>query len=83
MTEKEINVFESEFVPKHRILSEKEKMEFLEKYKVKLSQLPRISIDDPAIKRFNPKPGDIVEIIREVPEIGKTKYYRVVVPKKS
>jgi len=84
MTEKhEIDVFQSELVPKHRILNEDEKKKFLEKYKVKLTQLPRISIDDPAIKRFNPKPGDIVEIIRNTPEIGETKYYRVVVPKKG
>lgn len=78
-----INIFESELVPKHRILSEEEKKKFLEKFKVKLSQLPRIYIDDPAIKEMNPKPGDIVEITRNTPEIGETKYYRVVVPRKA
>lgn len=81
--EKKYSVFESELVPPHRILKEDEKKAFLEKYKVKLSQLPRILSTDPAVVELGAKPGDIIEIIREVPTIGKSKYYRIVIPAKK
>ena len=80
MTEKEIDIFQSYLVPKHRILSEKEKEEFLAKYKVKLTQLPRILQSDPVVKRLGAKVGDIIEIIRKIPGLPESKYYRVVVP---
>jgi len=51
----------------------------LEKYKVSLSDLPKIKISDPALKNLNAKPGDIVKIIRNNPWIGEEIYYRVVV----
>ena len=80
----EINIFESELVPKHRILSEEEKKALLAKYNAKLSQLPRILTTDPVVKALGAKPGDVLEITRKNPEIGEYKYYRVVVkPKKK
>ena len=66
-------------VPSHRILSEKEKEELLKEKNIKLHQLPKILINDPAIKELKPKVGDVVEIIRKSPTSGETKYYRVVV----
>ncbi|RLG17817.1 DNA-directed RNA polymerase subunit H [Nanoarchaeota archaeon] len=66
-------------VPSHRILSEKEKEELLKGKNIKLHQLPKILINDPAIKELKPKVGDVVEIIRKSPTSGETKYYRVVV----
>lgn len=76
---KKINVEDHKLVPKHIILSEEEKMEVLNKYKVSLKQLPKILITDPAIADKNPKVGDIVKIIRKSPTAGETVYYRVVV----
>ncbi|MGC9132972.1 MAG: DNA-directed RNA polymerase subunit H [Nanopusillaceae archaeon] len=67
------------FVPKHELLTEEEKQELLKKYNIKLSDLPRIKLSDPAIKNLGAKPGDIVRIIRNSPTAGVSAYYRVVV----
>jgi len=75
----EIDITKHYLVPKHIILSEEEKKELLEKYKVSLSDLPKIKISDPALKNLNVKPGDVVKIIRNNPWIGEEIYYRVVV----
>ncbi|MEM1684397.1 MAG: DNA-directed RNA polymerase subunit H [Nanopusillaceae archaeon] len=75
----EIDITQHELVPRHEILSEEEKKQLLEKYKVKLEDLPRIRINDPAIAKLKPKPGDIIKIIRKDPIAGETAYYRVVI----
>jgi DNA-directed RNA polymerase subunit H (RpoH/RPB5) len=66
-------------VPEHKKLNEDESEKILKKYNVSKKQLPRISIKDPAINELDPKRGDIIEIIRESPTIGKSHFYRVVV----
>lgn len=75
----EIDITQHFLVPKHEILSEEEKQELLKKYNIKLEDLPKIKITDPAIKHLNPKPGDIVRIIRKSPTAGTSVYYRVVI----
>ncbi|MEM0379181.1 MAG: DNA-directed RNA polymerase subunit H [Candidatus Aenigmatarchaeota archaeon] len=75
----EIDITQHELVPKHEILSEEEKKQLLEKYQIKLEDLPRINIRDPAIAKLKAKPGDVVRIIRKDPISGETIYYRVVV----
>lgn len=75
----EIDITKHYLVPKHELLTEEEKKELLEKYNIKLTDLPRIKISDPAIKHLNPKPGDVVRIIRESSTAGISVYYRVVV----
>jgi len=79
--EKEIDIFKHELVPQHRILTEEEKKKFLEKYGARPQDLPRISHKDPAVKAINAKPNDIIEIIRDSPTAGKSKYYRIVTQK--
>ncbi len=77
---KEIDITKHFLVPKHRILSQKEKEELLKKYGVKESQLPKILASDPMVKAIGAKPGDIIEIERNL--FGKKSiYYRVVVEK--
>jgi DNA-directed RNA polymerase subunit H len=76
---KKLEIEKHELVPKHVLLSEKEKEEVLEKYGISLRQLPRISIEDPAVKDLNGKIGDVVKIIRKSPTAGETLYYRVIV----
>jgi DNA-directed RNA polymerase subunit H len=66
-------------VPKHIVLTEEEKEEVLNRYKVSLRQLPKILITDPAIANRNPKVGDVVRIVRKSPTAEETVYYRVVV----
>ena len=66
-------------IPKHKKLSEVEAEKILKKYNVSEKQLPRIKVDDPAILEMNAERGDIIEIIRDSPTIGKSFFYRVVV----
>ena len=77
--QKVIDITKHELVPKHELLSDGEKKELLKKLGVGLSDLPKIRINDPAIRHLNPKVGDIVRIIRKSPTAGIYIYYRVVV----
>lgn len=76
---KKIDITKHELVPKHIVLSEKEKEELLKKYGITLRQLPRILLSDPVIKALNAKVGDVVKIIRKSETAGESEYYRVVV----
>ncbi len=67
-------------VPKHELLSEKEKEELLKILGIKPEQLPKIRVDDPIAKEIGAKVGDIVRIIRESPTAGVSIAYRYVVP---
>ena len=69
--ESDIDIFQSNLVPKHEILGGEEKSELLKKLNVSLKQLPRIKEDDPVVKMIQGKHGDVVKITR--------KYYRVIV----
>jgi len=73
---KKIDVIKHVLVPEHVKLNEKEKKEVLDKYKVSMRELPKISKKDPAISHLNVKPGDIIKIIRESPTAGKAVFYR-------
>ncbi len=66
-------------VPEHRILSEEEKKELLEKYKIDIKQLPMILSSDPMVKQIGAKVGDVIEIKRKSPTAGEALYYRLVV----
>ncbi len=66
-------------IPEHIKLTEEEKKELLEQYKITMVELPRISIDDPAIKHMNLTTKDVVKIIRKSPIAGETVFYRRVV----
>lgn len=76
---KKLEIDKHELVPKHILLTEREKEELLQKYGISLRQLPRISVEDPAVKDFNGKIGDVVKIIRKSPTAGESLYYRVIV----
>jgi DNA-directed RNA polymerase subunit H (RpoH/RPB5) len=66
-------------VSKHSKLSDKEKKDLLEKYKITIKELPRISKKDPAIKDLNAKAGDIVKIIRKSKTAGESIFYRCII----
>lgn len=70
-------------VPQHEILSKEETEKLLKKYNISKIQLPKIFIDDPALKGLNAKVGDVIKITREEPVIGKNIVYRVVVDRKA
>ncbi|HDI07191.1 MAG TPA: DNA-directed RNA polymerase subunit H [Candidatus Bathyarchaeota archaeon] len=73
------NIFKHVLVPKHEILTPKEREELLQKYRVKPYQLPAIKASDPAVKAIGAKPGDILRIIRDSPTAGKYVAYRYVI----
>ncbi len=83
MSDNEINIFESDLVPKHEILTEEEKIELLKKLKIELKDLPRIKENDPAVKQIGAKKLDVIRIKRKSPVADEYYYYRVVVPVKK
>ena len=69
---------EHELVPIHRIMSESEINELLEKMGITANNLPKILLTDPQAKKISAKVGDVIEIERE--DLGiQYKYYRQVV----
>ncbi len=66
-------------VPKHEILQPEGVSELLERMKIKVENLPKISINDPAIQYINPKLGDIIKITRKSATSGISYYYRLVI----
>ncbi|MEK6887900.1 MAG: DNA-directed RNA polymerase subunit H [Candidatus Aenigmatarchaeota archaeon] len=77
--ESDIDIFQSNLVPKHEILGGEEKSELLKKLNVSLKQLPRIKEDDPVVKMIQGKHGDVVKITRKSLVAGEYIYYRVIV----
>lgn len=76
---KELNIESHIFVPKHTKLNQEEVQDLLQRYNISLKQLSKILVTDPNIKNLEPKPGDVIKIIRNSPTVGKTLFYRVVV----
>jgi len=72
-------IFEHKLVPKHEILSEKEKSQILAEYKIQPYQMPQIKATDPAVKAIGAKPGDMLKIIRKSTTAGEHIAYRYVV----
>jgi len=66
-------------IPEHQKLSDADKKELFDKYKITLKELPKILLTDPAIQSINVKPGDVVKILRKSQTAGETIFYRGVV----
>ncbi|MGC9345340.1 MAG: DNA-directed RNA polymerase subunit H [Candidatus Bathyarchaeales archaeon] len=73
------DIFEHELVPKHEILTPKEREELLVQYRIQPYQLPQIKASDPAVKAIGARPGDILRIIRKSSTAGTHIAYRYVV----
>lgn len=73
------DIFEHALVPKHEILTAKEKQQLLTKYKVQPYQMPQVTSTDPAVKAIGAKPGDVLRIIRKSSTAGEHIAYRYVV----
>lgn len=61
------------------MLTDNDKQELLNRYKITLRQLPRILLNDPVTKQLGAKVGDVIKIIRQSPVAGEAVYYRVVI----
>ncbi len=73
------DIFEHALVPRHEILTEKERTQLLAQYKVKPYQMPQIGSTDPAVKAIGAKPGDVLRVIRKSSTAGEHIAYRYVV----
>jgi DNA-directed RNA polymerase subunit H len=72
-------IVEHTLVPMHSKLSEKETKELFELHNITIKELPKIFIDDPAIRHLDVKENDVIKIIRNSPTAGKTVFYRGVI----
>lgn len=67
-------------VPKHELISEKEKKEVLKMYKcTRETQLPWILRSDPIARHYDAKKGQVFKITRVSETAGKYETYRIVV----
>lgn len=66
-------------MPEHTKLSEKEKKEVFERYKLSLKELPKITINDPALMSLKVKEGDVIKITRKSHTAGESIFYRGVI----
>jgi DNA-directed RNA polymerase subunit H len=72
-------IFEHKLVPKHEILTEKEKSQILSQFKLQPYQMPQVKATDPAVKAIGAKPGDMLKVIRKSATAGEHIAYRYVV----
>lgn len=66
-------------IPKHKKISDKEKKELLDNYKITINELPVILKSDIALIGMELQAGDVVKIERDSPTAGKTIFYRGVI----
>jgi len=76
----QFNILQHVAVPKHRVLLEKEREAFVEKYNIKSNHdIPTISRYDPVASVHCMRPGQVCCIERKSKTAGTTLYYRVCV----
>ena len=73
------DIFQHKLVPKQEILTDEERDQLLQKYRVHPYQLPQISSVDPTVKAIGAKPGDVLRVIRKSSTAGEHMAYRYVV----
>ena len=73
-----IDKLSHELVPKHELLSDAEKEQLLAAYKIKETQLPKMTSSDAIARYFGARKGQVFRITRPSESSGTTVYYRIV-----
>ena len=73
------NITKHFMAPKHSILTKEECKSHLQKYNVKIHNLPKINREDPQVKFIGGKPNDIIKIHNFNPTTGISMNYRLCV----
>ena len=73
------SMVEHMLVPEHTKLSEEEKQELFTHHNITIKDLPKIHIEDPAIRHLDISENDIIKIIRNSKTAGKSVFYRGVI----
>lgn len=79
MAKKSFDVTEHMLVPKHSLLSEREKEKLFKEKNITLLNLPFILLSDPAIASLGAKVDDVIKVERKSPTVGTHNYYRRVI----
>ena len=81
---KKIDVLAHILVPHHTILTKSETTQLLKDYSIRLVNLPRMFIDDPAAIALGACEGDVLKIIRKsTTTVDKVETYRFCVKRRS
>jgi DNA-directed RNA polymerases I, II, and III subunit RPABC1 len=73
-----VDIIQHKYVPKHTVLTGKEKAEVLDKYDKNWKQYPKILQGDPIVRYFGLDKGDMIKIERFYENYGEYVTYRVV-----
>jgi DNA-directed RNA polymerase subunit H len=79
----QFEILNHELVPFHEVISEENKKQLFEKYKITPDQLPKILDTDPVALSIGAKPGQIVKITRKSHTAKEAVVYRFVVESKG
>lgn len=66
------------YVPKHKVLTNEEKKDLFQRYKINETQLPQILSTDPVVRYYGANPGMVIEITRRSDTCGRYVTFRLV-----